>query len=123
MSSKFYTTNSKPLLAIYSALIRSLFRYSMLPYIISNKKIKKYIQTLQNKVLCTIFKINKLTYNKILHSLANVDLIDKRLEKQAKNYLTRACRHNETINNLITKHSTASINTKTKIKSILNFLL
>ena len=123
LSSKYFAVNSKHLLSIYSALIRSLFQYSMMPYIISSKKIKNCIQTLQNKILRAIFKIKKHSSIKILHSLANTEHIYERITKQAKNYLARACLHNNTIDNLITHHSNASIGQKTKHKSILDHFL
>ena len=115
LSSKHYGLKTKTLTTVYKLTIHSIIQYSMLPYHITRKKIKKKLQIIQNKALKIIFKVNRNTSNKILHAIANISTIEQRLKNLTKNYITRSI--DEEIKEIINSNITTS---NEQTKSILN---
>ena len=121
LSSKYYKINPKHLITIYNALILSLFNYSMLPYIISSKKIKHGLQVIQNKALRTIYKLNIRTKTNLIHAIANKETVENILKKQAKKYLLKAIQYNINIESLVNNREMN--NNNSKHKTLLDFIL
>lgn len=120
LSSKHYGLKTRTLLTVYKLTILSIIQYSMLPFHIIRKKIKKKLQIIQNKALKIIFKINRNTSNNILHAIANIDTIEQRLKALSINYLTRSTVIDEEIKEIIESYNNATNKPTKSILKILN---
>ena len=135
LSNKKWKINSKILIQIYTSLIRSLFDYSSLLYSSLSKENKRKLQVIQNSAFRIIFKKPKITPIDELHKLANLELVESRLNKLNRKYFLRGIALNnpmikEQIDEFlnftgarILKHETPLCSHKTDILILLNSLI
>jgi len=74
LNSKAYSFNPHHLLTVYISLILSKIQYSMLPYLVTSKKIRNSLQIIQNKSLKgKTITTNCTTSTKLIHTIATID--------------------------------------------------
>ena len=75
----------------------------MIPLYVASKKIKKSIQTIQNRVLKIIYKTPQRTRTSTIHQIAKIERIAPRNEKLIHNFLDKA-KENQTVQEIIDQH-------------------
>jgi hypothetical protein len=94
LSHKSWRISQTALINIYKALMRSILDYSALLNNFLKIKLTQKIQIIQNTALRIILKKGRDTSIKMLHQLANIDLIKDRMQKLCKAYFVK-CIANE----------------------------
>jgi len=90
LNSKAYSINPHHLLTVYKSLILSKIQYSMLPYLVTSKKIRNSLQIIQNKSLKSICKLHYRTSTKLTHTIANIDQLNLRIKNMVIKYISTA---------------------------------
>ncbi len=119
LSNKSNRINVNHLLTIYKSLILSKLQYSMMPFLVSTNKVKKELQSLQNKCLKIILNVPIQTSSKVIHQTLKCEKLDKRLAQLTCNFLAKAKINNSTIKPVFDLHNeNQAVVTKSK-RSIL----
>ena len=105
LSNRSNRINVNYLLTIYKSLILSKLQYSMLPFLVTTNKIKKEIQSIQNKCLKIILNQPIQTSSKLTHTTLKCVKLDKRFSTLTCNFLTKAKTNNPSILAIFENHN------------------
>ena len=102
LTHKSWNLDTKTLLQLYKALIRSLLDYSLFIYPLITNKNKRKLQFIQDNALRLIYKKKWDFDSKILHEWANMEDLNTRSKNLIKNYFDQAKTNlNPLINDLL----------------------
>jgi hypothetical protein len=119
LSNKSNRINVNHLLTIYKALILSKLQYSCIPFMVTTNKIKKELQSIQNKCLKIILNLPNHTSSKFAHQTLKCEKLDKRLSALTCNFLNKSKQHNPTIQPIIDLFNQSTIRVPKSKRSIL----
>ncbi len=104
LSNRSNRINVDHLFTIYRSLILSKIQYSMLPFLVTTNKIKKEIQSIQNKCLKIILNLPSHTSSKLTHQTMKCEKLDKRFSILTCNFLTNARENNPSFKQIFEDH-------------------
>jgi hypothetical protein len=91
----------------------------MLPFLVTTNKIKKEIQSIQNKCLKIIMNVSTQTSSKYVHNTLKCEKLDKRLSILTCNFLIKAKINNPTIKIVFELHEKNNARVTRSKRSIL----
>jgi hypothetical protein len=119
LSNKSNRINVNHLLTIYKALILSKLQYSCIPFMVTTNKIKKELQSIQNKCLKIILNLPNHTSSKFAHQTLKCEKLDKRLSALTCDFLNKSKQHNPTLQPIIDLFNQSTIRVPKSKRSIL----
>ncbi len=85
------------LLTIYKTLILSKLQHSCIPFMVTTNKIKKELQSIQNKCFKIILNLPTHSSSKFAHQTLKCEKLDKRLATLTCNFLNKSKQYNPMI--------------------------
>ena len=120
LSNRSNRLNVSHLFTIYKSLILSKLQYSCLPFMVTTNKIKKEIQSIQNKCLKIILNLPMQASSKLIHKALNCTKLDKRLASLSCNFLVNAKNNNSSIKKIVEDHTLKSLRYQKSKRSVLD---
>ena len=120
LSYKSNRINVNHLLTIYKSLILSKLQYSMLPFLVTTNKMKKELQSIQNKCFKIILNQPIQTSSKLIHTTLKCVKLDKRFSTLTCNFLAKAKLNNPSILSVFENHNKKKAKYSQSKRSILD---